>query len=102
MNGPNARYWERRAALLQQSAQLRTRLEGHVQALEPAWQVLDGAQRGLGWLRRHPWVPLLGLLALARRPRTALSWGWRAWRTWRWVQPWLGSERPTTLRQTQP
>jgi len=32
----------------------------------------------------------LGLLLLARKPRTALRWGWRSWRAWRWAQHWLG------------
>ena len=83
-------YWQRRAALQQQSAQLRDRLEGQVQALQPVWQVVDGTQRGVGWLRQRPWVLALGLLVLARKPRTALHWGWRAWRGWRWASRWLG------------
>jgi len=83
-------YWQRRAALQQQSAQLRDRLEGQVQALQPVWQALDGTQRGIGWVRQRPWVLALGLLVLARKPRTALRWGWRAWRGWRWASQWLG------------
>ena len=61
-----------------------------VQALQPVWQALDGTQRGVGWVRQRPWVLALGLLVLARKPRTALRWGWRAWRGWRWASQWLG------------
>lgn len=85
--GPD--YWQRRAALQLQSAQLRDRLELQVQALQPVWQTLDGTQRSLAWVRQRPWVLALGLLVLARKPRTALRWGWRAWRGWRWASQWL-------------
>jgi len=85
-----AQYWARRAVLQQQSAQLRQRLQDQVQALDPLWQTVDGTQRGLHWLRQRPWVLALGLLVLARKPRTALRWGWRAWRGWRWASRWLG------------
>ena len=76
MNASRADYWQRRALLQQQSAQLRHNLERQVQALAPAWQVLDGTQRGVAWVRQRPWVLALGLLLLARKPRTALRWGW--------------------------
>ena len=90
MNASRAAYWQGRALLQQQSAQLRHSLEQQVQALAPAWQVLDGTQRGVAWVRQRPWVLALGLRLLARKPRTALRWGWRSWRAWRWAQHWLG------------
>jgi hypothetical protein len=77
------RLWMRRQELLQQSSELRQRLQRHAEGIAPLLHGADRAWNAAVWLREHPLVPAAALVLLAwRRPRTLLRWGRRGWAGW--------------------
>ena len=56
----------------------------HARAWTPAFAVADQVRAGIGWLRRHPALPIALLVALlVARPRTLLRFAGRGWFLWR-------------------
>lgn len=52
-------------------------------AWEPAFAAVDRVRQGVAWLRQHPALPLVALLALlVARPRRALRWARHGWFIW--------------------
>ena len=83
MNPRQQRLWMRRQELLRQSSELRTRLQVHVQGLQPVLRGADRAWLAGLWLRDHPLVPAAAVFLLAlRRPRGLLRWARRGWSAW--------------------
>lgn len=74
---------QRRWALEQRSSELRERLTAHAQTFAPLWTAAERTRQGVGWLKRHPVVPLaVAALLLLRRPRRMVRWGGRLWALW--------------------
>lgn len=74
----------RQQRLLERSAQLRFGMVDVVQGLKKPLVIADGAKACLQWLYQNPLWPLGSLLILViLRPKRAISWGARAWWTWK-------------------
>lgn len=75
-----------RERLLLRSAQLRERLQGRTQVLQPAFRAVDRVRGGVEAARTHRGVWLLAAAALAGatlvRPRWVMGLGVRAWSGW--------------------
>jgi len=84
---------QRQQQLLQRSAELRGDVAQAWLRLQAPLGIADQVHAGWLWLRRHPELPLAGMLALVvLRPRRVWRWGgrlWWLWRRWRRVQRWL-------------
>lgn len=77
----------RKQRLQMHSADLRRTFAGHAQALRPAFDLADRGRRALGWLRRHPALPVAVAVALlVVRPRAALRLAQRGWFAWQIVR----------------
>lgn len=72
--------------LRQKSAALRDAFADQASAWAPAFSAVDRVQAGIGWLRRHPALPIAVLaVLLVARPRAVLRLvvrGWLFWRGW--------------------
>jgi hypothetical protein len=66
-----------------QSAALRNTFAEHALALQPVFGLADRGRAAVLWLRRHPALPVAGLVALlVARPRAVLRWARRGWLVW--------------------
>ena len=68
------RLWMRRQELLQQSSELRQRLQRHAKGIAPLLHGADRAWNAAVWLREHPLVPAAALVLLRQRWQTAQRW----------------------------
>ncbi|HQW20195.1 MAG TPA: YqjK-like family protein [Rhodocyclaceae bacterium] len=69
--------------LQMRSAALRSSFAGHALALQPVCNLADRGRIALHWLRRHPALPVAGLVALlVARPRAILRLAQRGWFVW--------------------
>lgn len=73
----------RKQRLLMRSAELRGRFVEQVQPLVPLFAAADRVSAGLRWIKRHPVLPVVVLVAtLVARPRAVLRWAQRGWLLW--------------------
>lgn len=67
------------------SAVLREDFAAYAAGLQPALALVDRGRSALRWLRRHPLLPMVAMVALlVSHPRAALRWvqrGFFAWQT---------------------
>ena len=65
------------------SAALRDSFADHAGVWAPTFAAADRIQAGIGWLRRHPALPIAVLVALlVARPRAILRLAGRGWFFW--------------------
>jgi len=76
----------RQERILRRSAELRTDLAIQSRVLVAPLAQVDGVNRGVVWLRRHPiYMAALAAATLALKPRNAMSTIGRAWTLWTMV-----------------
>ncbi len=77
----------RQQVLLARGRQLRLKLALETEALKSPLARVDGVQRGLAWLYRHPLVPLGAVVAVVLwRPSIAIRFGASALSAWQTYQ----------------
>lgn len=83
----------RKQRLQLKSAALRSEFAGHAMVIAPLFAVGDRARNGALWLRRHPEVAAIAVVALlVARPRPLFRWARRgvvAWQAWSRIRAWL-------------
>lgn len=86
----------RQQRLLMRSSELRLNFINTAQVIKKPLAAADHVQAGLKWLYHNPQWPISALLLLAiLRPQRALSWGTRAWWTWKTfkrAKRWIGAQ----------